>query len=365
MIFMDERLIIKAKEKVLSIENYCKTYDEWVRIIHYPVDESEKLCSSLYIWLKSSGYFKNNFKYKDIVGSDGISLQDKLDNLYNEYKNKISRRKRQYLEKIVESLENYCNTHKKLPTFIHNPKSYEDYFNNSLYFWLLDYTKGKFKYGDVYRDDGVLYKDIIDELYNTYYRTPDERKQNIKKEMLLRIKNYCLKNNKFPSRTDKPETEAEKETAKLYNWIKDNKNTGAEFINSLKTLFGGLGTHGLSGDDGVINIWKAYKSNNKVLIIYYYITEIYYALRNDKKALFKYCVDYLKEFFEIHKIDLDVSVFINLFYASPEEQKQYFFEEYIKYSLANNKLSLLFKNLYSYVVITNLEVTDELVIGKR
>lgn len=353
--------VLHAKEKVLLIEEYCKTNNEWVRSIREPHNDSERLCDSLSKWLRYYGYFDNNFRFKNIIGDDDITLQNKLDLLYKEYGQKISKRKFQMLKEMVSEIANYCEKYNEFPKFFHKASNPQHYISNNLVRWLraTGYYKKDFKYQDIADEDGILLQDKID-LLRSQYKLISER--NIRKSMLLKVRDYCLKYNTFPARTINPETEEETEAATLYNWL-NNTREDSFYITLLKRLYGGFGVHGLKNDDAIINIWRAQNSNDIRLIIYYYVTEMYFAFRNKKEQLLEYYVSALEDILLSREImeEINVKAFAEMINKSVQEQQEYYYQEYIKYSLANSEFALLYRNLYNYVVISNMDLTDDMI----
>ena len=68
---------------VESLIEYCETYKEWPKHCNKKQKtEKEIQGHRLACWLLHSNYY-DDFKYKDIIGNDGISIKDKIDYYYN------------------------------------------------------------------------------------------------------------------------------------------------------------------------------------------------------------------------------------------------------------------------------------------
>lgn len=90
---------------------------------------------------------------------------------------------------------------------------------------------------------------------------------------------------------------------------------------------------------------------------------MYFAFRNKKEQLLEYYVSALEDILLSREImeEINVKAFAEMINKSVQEQQEYYYQEYIKYSLANSEFALLYRNLYNYVVISNMDLTDDMI----
>lgn len=347
--FKIKNSIEKIRSRIKDLENYCLTYNEWPKYIFKPQNKQQKLSSSLNDWLNRTLYNKGNFIYENVY-IDGKSAKDILDELHEKYKN-VNTRSKEYILMVVDDIETYILEHQEFP------KS-----DTKLYLWLLrsGYFKGEFKYSNIVDDKGVNIKLRLDRLKDRYGKVYKETREIIE---------YSIKYNEWPSNVSNPVSEKDKTSDRLRKWLyysgymtgifkySDYRYTDGtslkDVLDNCYATYTNKNFDKIDEEKSSLNIWIAKNSENVVLSIYYYILAIYKSLDEEKRDSVKYYKDALKDKLKTNGYNLDINLLINLYYESLNEQRDYFYQEYIKYSIANNELALLYKNLFNYVELLN------------
>lgn len=338
-------------EMVLRVERYCLQYHEWPKYFKNPSKEQQVESSKLNNWLNSSLYNKGLFKFSHVLDKSGISCQIKLDKLAKEYR-KTPKRGMNYVLMVVDEIEKYCIENDRFPMAKEGDK-----LATRLYYWLLynKYFDNNFKYSDVLDENGRNIKERLDELEVKYGKTD---------WIITRLNDiisFTLKYNEFPKYESKPSGERDLLANKYAMWLKRGGLPYASLLNEFYAIYTTNRRASFKEEERVLNIWKAKDSKNISLIIYYYVIEIYKALRLGKEDMVLYFKEALKNKLNDYGIEIDINVFIEMFYKDAQEQQEYYYQEYIRHSIANSELALLYRNLYNYVLYINKDVTEDVI----
>ena len=173
-----EKLVEIIQKKVQNIEEYCHTFNDWPRSTYY--GKINKVTDGttgqqLYSWLYRSGFSKNEYRYLDIACENGKRTLDVLNELYEEY-GKVKRKTRYDVEgKViwVKFIQEYCSIYKTWP--VCNVKTKNQKIRNGItceqiasWLYRSGYSTNTFIYMDYVDENGILLKDILDDLYNKY-----------------------------------------------------------------------------------------------------------------------------------------------------------------------------------------------------
>ena len=199
------------EDYVELISKYCIQYNEWPK----QRDTKEvqlnsgisKTSKQLAVWLDSSGYNRNDFKYDE-------ALKNKLDELKEKYYEIVVTP-----EDYVALIKNYCIKYKEWPKRLDTKEvqlnSGISKTSNQLAMWLKNsgYNNGNFKY-----DESL--KIILDDLKEKYYEiviTPENYVELIHK--------YCIKYKEWPKQRDTKEIQLNSGISKTSNQLAGWLNT--------------------------------------------------------------------------------------------------------------------------------------------
>ena len=358
------RSLVYAKQMMEETILYAKEYGEWPSAKPNVDLLKDSKSKKLYSWLVRNNYFSlnENFKWGNLVDENGSTYDFKLLCEHLKCKN-IAVGSKAYIINKVNEVELYVNTYSEWPKEKgSNPKSRE------LYTWL-SYSKyhfdtNDFLYNDVKDENGVFVKKRLDEIFIKYGHT--NRRTDLYDQVLFeKVIEYTIKNRDLPKQRYKTRNDEEKYANKLHSWL----NIANLFSSTEPFKYSNISYHGEDGYNvlllyyaiftwkkqknignlNVLNLTQSKNSKNIGRVIYFYISEYLRGkvLNDNDLMLTSYIA--ITEIMKKEKINFAINKILCSFDKPLSETLLYLYEQYCKYSIANNnEMALMFKSLYEY-----------------
>lgn len=213
-----------TRKRVLELEEYCRTYDEWPRNYRFKTGKKEKQGRSLYLWLYNNNYKyqENTFRYGDVELHCGMSTGKYLDYLFSKYAKNIPGtiiHERAMVDKILD----YINTYGEFPRNyypISETSTEQERISSKLYSWLQEYkyfSKSEFILKDeMYDENRTIGRVLFDAQINA--RNYSNKSATYVISKVRELEEFCRTHKVWPKQLSK-----DKQEVMFYTWLDHSK----------------------------------------------------------------------------------------------------------------------------------------------